>query len=1041
MLAALNVNVSSFAQNRTLVFDVDDVGEVKRIETWGLDTAWLWDQNVIRGVAFMGKPQVDVIRFSFTGDEPIVNGDLTSSRQGEFDERMRIVDTYTEADTGLYFNNDSEGIDPYFSGTNGVNPARWAELIDLTRRKVEAAGREVVSVAPFNEPDFAPNKLGGPTRMREVVDILRNDPLYKDDWASIRLSGGNTLNNDVAISYYSPNKDLLDEGATHQLAGSFDTYASFMSYVADQGDWATNDELHNVMEAMVGAEYGMNAGIWWGTAEYARGEFVKTSDGVRLAYAEHRPNWTAASVYRSPEGKVQAFVGESERQARPTTYQFVSKDRDVYFDGIGPQRRYTVRTTGGIGYQTEDHKNAERVIQITWGDDIQPAIDGRYTLVNRQSGKVMEVAGGSSENGANIQQADPSYATHQSWLVDPVAKSIGGDWSYYTVKPFHNTLKTGDVWDWNLDAGADVRLYDYAGGSNQQWILEYVEDGYFYLRSRYSGKYLEVAGGASENGANVQLGDGPGGHQQQWRLLPAGALVEFDVPATPSGLKASPRKASVSLEWEANAESDLSGYHVYRSLYPDEGYELIARNVVGNSFVDQAANDAGVNYYYYVRAIDKSLNRSQPSVAVVATPTVGDERVLAYDFEQSLEDLSGNANDALASDSAGYVGGKLGANALYFNGATFHADLPATVANYEEITISTWIYWSGGAENQRVYEFSDGEGSGFSLTPKSAEGELRFVINAGEQEYALTSTALNSGEWTHVALSIDGAEGRMFVDGELVDTKEIALSAADIRPFINSLGKGEDSADPLFRGRLDDFEVYNFAIDAEGARALAGLQTPGIPSSLMGEFEGDAVFLSWSAVAGATSYTVKRATASDGPFEAIVSGLTSASYVDGGLGDSFSYFYRVVPTNAVGEGGESESLPVATVSPGDQWRMDNFGTTEASGDAADMADPDADGIVNLLERAFGGDPNRSDPDVLPQVDTSSPVISILYRKSNDASDLRIAVEESVDHLTQWTDAVGIDESVTQDEEIEIRRFTRSFDGEGALFLRLSVETK
>mgnify|MGYP000650539910 CR=1 FL=1 len=93
---------------------------------------------------------------------------------------------------------------------------------------------------------------------------------------------------------------------------------------------------------MVGLEYGMQTGIWWGWAEYTRGEFCKASHGERLAYAEHRPNWTAASVYRAPDGKVQAFGGTSERQAVTTSYRFLSKERDVFFDGHGPQREYVM---------------------------------------------------------------------------------------------------------------------------------------------------------------------------------------------------------------------------------------------------------------------------------------------------------------------------------------------------------------------------------------------------------------------------------------------------------------------------------------------------------------------------------------------------------------------------------------------------------------------------------------------------------------------------------------------------------------------------
>jgi hypothetical protein len=222
------------------------------------------------------------------------------------------------------------------------------------------------------------------------------------------------------------------------LAGSFDSYAAFFQTVQANGDRGANDELHNVMEAMVGAEYGMDVGIWWGTAERARGEFVKASDGQRLAYAEHRPNWTAASVYRGPDGAVQAFVGESERQAWPTTYRFFSRDRDVFYDGDGPRREYTVTTTGGPGYQTTAHRNAEKVVNINWGTDVPPRINGRYILVNRNSSKVLQVPGGNTANGVVLQQATYTGLLHQQWDVQPLPHTFGGDYSYFAIKAAHS---------------------------------------------------------------------------------------------------------------------------------------------------------------------------------------------------------------------------------------------------------------------------------------------------------------------------------------------------------------------------------------------------------------------------------------------------------------------------------------------------------------------------------------------------------------------------------------------------------------------------
>ena len=74
---------------------------LKPIPLWGLDTAWLNGDNVRRGALFMGKPQVDLIRFSFTGDWPLSGGDLGTSALAEFNDRMAIVNAYTDSHAAL----------------------------------------------------------------------------------------------------------------------------------------------------------------------------------------------------------------------------------------------------------------------------------------------------------------------------------------------------------------------------------------------------------------------------------------------------------------------------------------------------------------------------------------------------------------------------------------------------------------------------------------------------------------------------------------------------------------------------------------------------------------------------------------------------------------------------------------------------------------------------------------------------------------------------------------------------------------------------
>lgn len=602
-------NGAAFGADRTVTFSTSDPGVTKSLEKWGLDLAWRDGNNVRRGAAFTGTDKVDVVRISFTGTAPVVNGDLQQSDIDLLNLRLDWVDAYASPNTVLYINEDTGDLDSWYLLNNGyANPLHWAQMIEATARRSQERGRTVECVLPFNEVDvYTDHRIAYMQTFHETIAELVKMPRFDN----IRISSC-TLNPDGAIGWYNYSKLWLGEATTHQLGGTFDNYATFFPLVRANGHQATNDELHNVMEAMVGIEYGMQTGIWWGTAELARGEFVKASDGKRLGYAEHRDNWTAASVYRAPSGQIQAFVGESERQARPTTYEFYCKDRPVFFDGYGPQQSYIVPTSGGDGYGTPNHRGAERVVNISWGDDVQPAVTtGRYILVNRHSHKVMEVEGGSTANGANIRQNTYTGGTHQQWDITPQDHLTGGDWSYFKVAAAHSG-KSPDVYQFSFNNGGNIVQWDNGGGFgglNQQWYFEYVEDGWFNIRNRWSNKCLDVAGSSTANGANIQQWDVNGGLNQQWRLLPVGAAIEFIAPSAPTGLNATVNSNSVNLTWNANSESDLAGYIVLRSTTGGGPYEIVGRGITGTSFTDIEVTSS-VQYYYAVRAVDQSLNRS-----------------------------------------------------------------------------------------------------------------------------------------------------------------------------------------------------------------------------------------------------------------------------------------------------------------------------------------------------------------------------------------------------------------------------------------------
>jgi fibronectin-binding autotransporter adhesin len=106
------------------------------------------------------------------------------------------------------------------------------------------------------------------------------------------------------------------------------------------------------------------------------------------------------------------------------------------------------------------------------------------------------------------------------------------------------------------------------------------------------------------------------------------------------------------------------------------------------------------------------------------------------------------------------------------------------------------------------------------------------------------------------------------------------------------------------------------------------------------------------------------------------------------------------------------------------WRYANFGSTSATGNAADDADPDGDGVSNLAEFAFGLNPTRAGSDVgiraeaagqQPQDERMRAVF--LRRKDHAVVGLDYEVEFS-SNLIDWTPSTAIPEVIADEGVLE-----------------------
>jgi hypothetical protein len=93
---------------------------------------------------------------------------------------------------------------------------------------------------------------------------------------------------------------------------------------------------------------------------------------------------------------------------------------------------------------------------------------------------------------------------------------------------------------------------------------------------------------------------------------------------------------------------------------------------------------------------------------------------------------------------------------------------------------------------------------------------------------------------------------------------------------------------------------------------------PSAPTGLTATPGNAQVRLNWSATSGATSYNVKRATVSGGPYTTIATGVTSATFTNTGLSNGTTYYFVVSASNSGGEGPDSvqaSATPQAPAAP------------------------------------------------------------------------------------------------------------------------------
>ncbi|MBA3482733.1 MAG: fibronectin type III domain-containing protein, partial [Pirellulales bacterium] len=541
--------------------------------------------------------------------------------------------------------------------------------------------------------------------------------------------------------------------------------------------------------------------------------------------------------------------------------------------------------------------------------DVNVTIPGSGTPVADSFGILQPLASTDADPTFSLTVSSINY-TGETQVVIPTAPSAltatAAPGQVSVAWQDNSTNETGFTIERRIEAGGSWEVLATLPANSSTYINTGLSDGTTYYYRVRASSATGVSGWSNEASATTPT-----------------------TPAAPSSLTATAAAGQVSLSWTDNSSNE-TGFAIERRTGAGGAWGQLSTTAANQtSFVDTELA-ASTTYYYRVRAVHMTLESAFSNEASATTPSPA-----------GMADLSGFTGVGNTSAPNNYfvisptsVGGTLDARRITGEGSAYLADTSLSVAG-GVLTATT----SGGfgATGTLTFDASTDDASlvdpvfylgffdkdtpasgafGFTIANETTSS-FRFRASAGTTQTSGNGTVLTQGVYTF-DLDVNNTDsGANNVRFRLVNP---ATSATVVDVNVTIPGSGTPTADSF--GILqptigtDSDATFGLTLNNINYTGETVLSTPAAPSSLTATALTGQISMEWvNNATNATGNSIERKIGAGGTWAQLVTvAVDATSYVDTGLSDGTTYYYRVRAFNSAGDSAWSSEASATTPS-------------------------------------------------------------------------------------------------------------------------------